>query len=278
MGDMTWSGVQETLATLLEQSKERMLEHLSAILWALVLLIVGWILASALRALSTRAVPWLHRVIPAGVLKSGLKDAGVERVTSRMIGLVVFWSVFLLFVAGAAESLGLPVFSSFVGGLVHYLPNVLMALLIIVGGIVCARIARSAATTAATSMGLTYAQVLGQVTQFTILTIAILVAADQIGVKSLFLALAFGIAMWASVTGIALAFGLGARTTVSNILAAHYLGDIYQVGNRIRVGTHEGQIVGVTSTAVLLDTTAGRVLVPAREFSETASVLLRDGE
>jgi small-conductance mechanosensitive channel len=274
---MTWASALATVTAFLQQTGDRILEHLPALLWALLLLIVGWALASVLRALSSRLLPWLYRAVPGGGLRTGLRDAGVERVTARMIGLVVFWVVFLLFITGAAESLGLPILSTFVGGLARYLPNVLMAALIVVIGIVSARIARSAATTAATSMRLAYAPVVGRMTQFAILTIAALVAADQIGIESLFLALAFGIAMWASVTGLALAFGLGARTTVSNILAAHYLGEIYQVGNRIRVGAHEGRIVAVTGMAVLLETAAGRVLVPAREFSETASVLLKDG-
>lgn len=278
MNDTTWSGALETVMTFLQQMRDKILEHLPALLWALLLLMIGWILASVLRALSARLLPWLYRIIPGGVLRAGFRDAGVERVTARMIGLVVFWIVFLLFITGAAESLGLPILSTFVGGLAHYLPNVLMAALIIVLGIVFARLARGAATTAADSLGIAYAPVLGRMTQFAILTMAALVAADQIGIKSLFLALAFGITMWASVTGLALAFGLGARTTVSNILAAHYLGDIYQVGNRIRIGAHEGRIVALTSMAVLLETASGRVLVPAGEFSARASVLLKDGE
>jgi len=277
MGDMTWAGALETVTAFLQQTKDGLLEHLPAVLWALVLLIIGWVMASVLRALSARLLPWAYRIVPGGALRAGFRDAGVERVTARMIGLVVFWVVFLLFMTGAAESLGLPILSTFVGGLARYLPNVLMAALIIVLGIVFARLARGAATTAATSLGLAYAPVVGRMTQFAIMTIAGLVAADQIGIKSLFLALAFGIVMWASVTGLALAFGLGARTTVSNILAAHYLGDIYQVGNRIRVGAHEGRIVAVTSMAVLLETAAGRVLVPAHQFSESVSVLLKDG-
>lgn len=278
MGDTTWAGALQSVMVFLGQLKDTSLEHLPALLWALVLLIVGWILASVLRALSARLLPWLYRLVPGVGLRIGFREAGVEQVTTRMIGLVVFWVVFLLFFAGAAEFLGLPILSTFAGGLAQYLPNVLMALLIVVVGIVMARIARGATTSAAAAIGIAYAPVLGRVTQFMILTIATLVAADQIGIESLFLALAFGITMWASVTGLALAFGLGARTTVSNILAAHYLGDIYQVGNRIRVGAHEGRIIAVTSMAVLLETGAGRVLVPAREFSETASVLLRDGE
>jgi len=277
MGDTRWAGALETIAAFLQQTKDRILEHLPALLWALTLLIVGWALASLLRGLSARLLPWLYRIVPGGMLRAGLRDAGVERLTSRMIGLVVFWVVLLLFITGAAESLGLPILSTFVGGLARYLPNLLMAALIVVLGIVVARLARSAATTAATTLGVGYAPALGRLTQFAIVTMAALVAADQIGIKSLFLALAFGIVMWAGVSGLALAFGLGARATVSNILAAHYLGDVYQVGNRIRVGAHEGRIVALTGMAVLLETAAGRVLVPAREFSETASVLLKDG-
>jgi small-conductance mechanosensitive channel len=72
----------------------------------------------------------------------------------------------------------------------------------------------------------------------------------------------------------ALAFGLGSRTAVSNIIAAHYLRQIYRVGHTVKVGNVHGKILEITPTAVIIEESDGRVLVPAKEFSEGISVLI----
>ena len=49
------------------------------------------------------------------------------------------------------------------------------------------------------------------------------------------------------------------------------------MGQRVAVGSFEGEILEITRTAVILDAEAGRTLVPARLFNENVSVLV-DGE
>jgi len=48
------------------------------------------------------------------------------------------------------------------------------------------------------------------------------------------------------------------------------------VGQRIRVGEVQGRIAQIKTTGVVIDTPDGRVFVPAKEFSETISVLLNE--
>ena len=105
--------------------------------------------------------------------------------------------------------------------------------------------------------------------------IAVVTGIDQVGVESRFLIAALTIVIAAVIGGAALAFGLGARTAVSNIIGAHYLRQTYRVGQTVRIGSVEGSIVAMTTTAVILETGGGRVLVPAKEFSEGVSVLVR---
>jgi hypothetical protein len=77
--------------------------------------------------------------------------------------------------------------------------------------------------------------------------------------------------------GAGLAFGLGARTAVSNIISSHYVAQAYRVGQTVRVAGLEGKLLETTPTAVFLAGPEGRVMVPAKAFSEHASVLVTDG-
>jgi hypothetical protein len=85
------------------------------------------------------------------------------------------------------------------------------------------------------------------------------------------------VVLGAMLGGVALAFGFGARTAVSNIMGSHYLRQVYQVGQTVRLGAIQGEIVAITTTAVVIKAQDGRVVVPAKEFSEAPSTLLTIG-
>jgi small-conductance mechanosensitive channel len=77
--------------------------------------------------------------------------------------------------------------------------------------------------------------------------------------------------------GIALAFGLGARTHVSNIIAANQMRQIYQVGDRVRVGDIEGKIMDIMVARVIIETESGTVDVPAKIFDEQVTMVVEKG-
>jgi hypothetical protein len=49
------------------------------------------------------------------------------------------------------------------------------------------------------------------------------------------------------------------------------------VGQIVRIGDIEGEIVEITQTGVFIAAPAGRVLVPGQRFSEEASILVAGG-
>ena len=80
----------------------------------------------------------------------------------------------------------------------------------------------------------------------------------------------------ATLGGAALAFGLGARRSVSNLLACHYLAKWYRVGQVVRIGEHQGRILEILPAAVVLQTSAGKLYIPATQFAESPSLLVID--
>jgi len=113
--------------------------------------------------------------------------------------------------------------------------------------------------------------------QVTILTGAILVGADQIGIKITFLAL-FASAVAAVVGGaIALAVGFGARDYVANLIGAHYMRAAFAIGQTIRTGDHEGRILDITATSIVLEIPSGRVTLPARIYHDQPIIVLGGG-
>jgi len=251
---------------------------LPALLGAVALLLAGWLLARLLRALSARLVGRsLGKVERRWGLHHAVADTDARSMLSRVVSTFVFWLVLLFFIAAALESLGLEVVSSVVNRLAYYLPNVLGAVVVLVGGAVLAKVIRGLATTAAKSAGIVRAEEVGRVARAAVLLVASIVALDQIGVDAQLLVILLAVVVGAGVGGASLAFGLGARTSVSNIIASYYLNQTYRVGQKIRVGDIVGTIVRTTPTGVLLDTADGQALIPARRFSDEVSVLIAGG-
>jgi small-conductance mechanosensitive channel len=151
---------------------------------------------------------------------------------------------------------------------------VLVALVTVIAGVVAGRVAGAAAARAATSAGGTFAAMLAGTVRGTVILVAVVVAMEQVGIQADVLVVVIAIVVGATLAGAGLAFGLGARTAVSNIIASYYVSQAYQVGQKIRVGGIDGEIVETTPTAVFVAGPHGRVMIPAKQFSEEPSVLL----
>jgi small-conductance mechanosensitive channel len=176
-----------------------------------------------------------------------------------------------VFVAAATDALGLPLLAAWLGAASNHLPRILLAVLIVIAGFVGGALARDAARAAAHAAGFGREALLGRLVQGLIVVVALITALDHVRVDIAFLTATLLIVVGALTGSVALAFALGARTAVSNIIACHYLQQTHRMGQLVRVGTVEGRIVEFTSGAVVLEGSEGRVLVPAKTFSESVS-------
>ena len=92
-----------------------------------------------------------------------MQSTGIDTSASSIIGKIVYWLIFLLFMIAAADSLGLP--SEFripSMAFVQYLPKLVGALLVVIIGLFAAHLVRTAIETAAAQgMQLEYGKPLG---------------------------------------------------------------------------------------------------------------------
>jgi small-conductance mechanosensitive channel len=194
-----------------------------------------------------------------------------------MMGELVFWLLMLIFVTLAGEILGVQIFSTWMHDVFAYLPLAAAGLLIVLVGFAVSSLARDLVLSAANSAELENGELLARTTQIIILFIAVILGIDQIGIDVLFLSVLAGIIMSTMLGGIALAFGLGARTHVSNIIAVNQLRQLYQAGDRIRIGDVEGRLLDITISRVVIETEAGSVSVPAKLFDEQVVTIIEKG-
>ena len=252
---------------------ERIAHLLPNLLAAVALLLVGWLLARLLRLLAIRAARLLETLLARLAGPSGAERLRFGR-PAALLGAVVFWLVMLVFVTSAAEVLGLQVFTGWLARLVDYLPTLAAGLLIVVAGYVLAGFVADLVGAAAARLPPAQRNALARLAQGATLVMAILVGADQIGIKITWLAILAAIGLSGLLGGVMLAVSLGARGYVANLIGAHYLRQAFEVGQRVRIAGFEGRILEVTPTALVLETGEGRVSLPGRVFNDEPIVLL----
>lgn len=241
---------------------------------AVLLLLVGWLIARLLKALTVRSAGLMNRSLSRIGLSRAGDSGAVKETTARIVAGIVFWLVILFFLASATNVLGLRMFAGWLDQVVAYLPKILSGILIIFAGVIFANIVRDGFLAAFGSMPSAQRALLARGAQIFTLGLLVIVGLDQIGIEITVVTTVLAIVLGSALGGLAIAFSLGARTFVGNLIGAHYLGAEYRAGERVRIDGNEGVIVEITAVAVILETAEGRMTVPARLFAEQASLIL----
>ncbi len=262
----------------------KILEHLPNLLFALALLLIGWLAARLLRVAVSKIAKGIlttlgrQRLASAKAVQTRTQQSKTWQTTPAVVGAIVYWMVLLFFLAAAVEALGLQAVSNFVNLISAYLPRVLAAILILLVGLWAGEFVRMLLARAAARAELAWGDLLARFVQVIIVLVMAIIAVDELGIESTILTVTFATFFAATFGAAAIAFGLGARSSVSNILASRYVRQAYEIGDVVRVGEHEGKISEITDTAVMLESEQGRVMVPARRFNEESSLLIKRGE
>ncbi len=188
---------------------------------ALIVLIIGLLIASVLRTIFERVINAIK--IDSVLRKLGLENflvrGGLKLDSAKFIGALVYWFFVIVTVLAASDILGLWGLSSFLNEVLLYFPNVIVAVLILVAAILVANFLRSLVRASVASAKLYGSKFLGTLTWWVVLVFGFLAALLQLGVATeLIQSIVIGIiAMFALAGG--LAFGLGGKDYAASWIA-----------------------------------------------------------
>jgi small-conductance mechanosensitive channel len=255
------------------QFVERVGQYLPSILGAFLLLLIGWVIARILRTLAIRAAIIVDRMLSRLTSSGSTERAKLPQSSAKILGSIVFWIVLLFFITAATQVLGLNAFTAWLAGVANYVPTLFAGALIIAAGFLLSRLARDLVKATSAIAGNRQRELLGRTVQAIILVTALLVGAEQIGIKITFLVVIAAAAGGTMAASVALALSLGARNYVANLIGGHHLRQAFSVGQQVKVSGFEGRILELTPIAVILETVEGRVTLPAKVFGEEPIVL-----
>jgi len=202
------------------QMLTRILAYLPVLLGALVILIVGWIVAKAIR----RLVDWLLKTLRFDVLadKAGiseiLKKGNLEISARELVSNIVYWLIIIMVLVMTVDALGLPKSSDILSSLFAYIPKVIAALLVLIVAMFLASFVSGIVRTAAGNAKLPKPEMLAAISRWAIIIFAITISLEQLGIAPLLVTATFNIVLGGIVFALALAFGLGGKDAAAKFL------------------------------------------------------------
>lgn len=195
-------------------------EYLPQLLGAAIALIIGIFVASVIGRLTTRLVRATG--VDRMVRDSGLNErfqmtaASNYAILSGMVGSIVKWLIILATIGVAADILNMPQVNAFLGQIFGYIPNVIVAVIILTVGVLASQYAASFVYSVRTSLLGENRDLAASVVRYGIITFAALAALTQLRIVPNLIEILFA----GLVLALALAFGLGGRDVAGEALRA----------------------------------------------------------
>lgn len=193
----------------------------------LIILLIGWFVAS----LVARAVAGLLRAVNFNDLsqRSGfsgfVRSMGVQTDASGFLALVTKWFIRLITLVVAFDALGLPAVSEVLQQLLLWLPNLVVALVVLVIAGLAANALYGLVRGTTTQAGFGNPDLLANVARVAVWAFGIVIAVNQLGIATTLVNTLFMATVGAIALALGLAFGLGGRDTAGQIVR-----DWYQAG------------------------------------------------
>ena len=188
---------------------------------ALVIFVIGWIVGAVLGRI-------VSQIIKSIKVDNALRGAGLEEVfnragfnldSGRFLGGLVKWFIIIIFLVASLEVLGLNQVTIFLQTVVLlYLPNVIVAVLILLVAAVIADVMQNIVVGSAKAANFSSAHFLGSVTRWSIWIFAVLAALNQLGVATAFVQTMFTGVVVALSLALGLAFGLGGQDAAARYI------------------------------------------------------------
>jgi len=212
-----------TLVDSLRRQGGRVWDVLPDIGLALLLLALGWLLARFARKVVVRLLRAMRvdEVAERAGVEDFLVQGGVQYTTITLIAGTVYWLILLGVFIALLDALGVRAAGELFARLVQFVPNVMLAVGILVFGSLLARVIGGIVTSYLSNVGSTTAEPVGALARYAMLIFVIFMAAEQVAIGSAVLVSAFQIAFAAVCLAAALAFGLGGRDWAARVIERH---------------------------------------------------------
>lgn len=216
---------QQTLPEVMTQSADfiwnSIITFIPRLFLAVILFIAFWIIGIALGQLVSRVIAVLK--VDTLLIKIGAEKpfqrAGLNLNAGNFLGALVKWFVIITGLLVASNLVGLSQVSGFLTEVLYYIPNIVVAVVILIAGVLFADFTSKATASSIAASGLRSGPFVSKVVKWSIMIFAFITALDQLGIaQTLVNTLYVGLVGMLALAG-GLAFGLGGKEHAAEFLS-----------------------------------------------------------
>jgi hypothetical protein len=195
----------------------QLLSILPAVLGAIVILVAGYFIAKLFERWTDGLLYRLNfnKVAERGGLSEAMGRTGTRLDPIHAVGKLLFWLVMLVVILLASSALGLESINVMFGTMLSYIPTLISAIVIVILGMIVGEFVRAVVLVSAGRVA--GVPVLARIAKAAVVTIAIFMAVQQLGVAPEIVTAAFTLILGAFALAAGLAFGLGGRHLAAEI-------------------------------------------------------------
>ncbi len=195
----------------------QLLSIIPAVLGAVVILGAGYFIAKLVERWTDALLGRLNfnKVAERGGLSEAMDRTGTHLDPIHAAGKLLFWMVMLVVILLASSALGLESINVMFGTMLSYIPTLIAAIVIVIIGMIIGEFVRAVVLVSAGRVA--GVPVLAKIAKASVVTIAIFMAVQQLGVAPEIVTAAFTLILGAFALAAGLAFGLGARHLAGDV-------------------------------------------------------------
>ena len=187
---------------------------------ALIILIVGWIIAKMIKWAVRRILTAINLdgITEKVGINSFLKKGGMTQTSTGVFSSLIYWVIMLAVLNAFFNSLGLEVVSNLLNQVILYIPNIIIACLLLVVGMYLSEFVSGLVVGALRGAKFENAELMGKIASYAILFFVVSIVLTQLGIGEEIIETIVGIVLGALGLALALAFGLGGREWAARVL------------------------------------------------------------
>ncbi len=247
----------------------QVLTALPALLKAAAIFAIGYVLAKVFYQLVRRltAASGLDRLTEHLLHIDLFRKAKLRVLPSRLIAAIVYYFILIVFTMSAVHALGMDMLSEMMAHLVAYLPNAIIAFIVLIGGIFLADFVKKLVLTACRSLGIASGNLIANAIFYFILLNIVLIALSQAQLQTDFMETNISIILAGIAGAFAIGYGMASRHIMSNILSSFYNRNQIRVGDEVSIDGKRGEVIQLNNVSITLQAEDSEYTIPFSKLS-----------
>jgi hypothetical protein len=211
---------QPAIGVLFQDLYEKFISFLPNLITALVVLLLGLALGKLVKIVFPRLfrAVGVDKVSEMTGMKELLHKGGVKRSVSELLPMILQWLIIVIFVTVSLDALNIRTVNLLLQRFFLYLPNVFVALLIVIFGYILSNFLERSCLIACVNSGISHSGAVARLVKFNVFILSVAMALEQLGIARMSVIAAYCIIFGGVVLALALAFGLGAKDVIHKYL------------------------------------------------------------